>query len=542
VFEQKNCTILSTLIKASIPFVDIFAGPGGLGEGFSSCRFKGEHPFKPVLSIEKEPRAHETLTLRSFFRQFRHSGRPLPKEYYEHLRGNLTKDDLFNAWPDEAENAYDEAQLIELGGPRKEDDPRRVNDLLKKAVGGGRPWVLLGGPPCQAYSLVGRSRMGGISADDPRVTLYKHYLWILANHKPAAFIFENVKGLASSKLKDNLIFNDITSSLQNPAAHLEGDKNFKLTARGRTVSYRLFGLETPGNESADDWFSENKLNLESAIIRTERHGIPQARHRIIILGIRTDLGDTAPPKLALEDAVPLERVLDDLPRLRSGLSKETDGDFEWIRAVERAKQHFKKGNIPNDKLLSRLNTEIKKLRAVRNGRGGEFVASEKINPSYMPKWYVDSKLAGACNHTTRAHLTSDLHRYLYAAVYARVNGYSPKLQDFPRGLLPDHKNAAKAIESGLFNDRFRVQLKGRPATTVTSHISKDGHYFIHHDPTQCRSLTVREAARIQTFPDSYFFCGPRTSQYTQVGNAVPPLLANKIANLLFKYFKNNKIV
>ena len=147
---------------------------------------------------------------------------------------------------------------------------------------------------------------------------------------------------------------------------------------------------------------------------------------------------------------------------------------------------------------------------------------------------MDKALGGACNHAPRSHLTSDLYRYLYAAAYAKVEGVSPKLENFPESLWPDHKNTKTAVVGkSLFNDRFRVQRNGRPATTVTSHISKDGHYFIHPDPTQCRSLTVREAARIQTFPDNYFFCGPRTSQYTQVGNAVPPLLAEQIAEKVF---------
>ena len=149
---------------------------------------------------------------------------------------------------------------------------------------------------------------------------------------------------------------------------------------------------------------------------------------------------------------------------------------------------------------------------------------------------------GVCNHTTRGHIVGDLYRYFYAACFAQDKGQSPKLQDFPDDLLPAHKNAKRAANrSPIFSDRFRVQIGDRPATTVTSHISKDGHYYIHPDPTQCRSLTVREAARLQTFPDNYFFCGPRTSQYVQVGNAVPPLLARQIAAIVHQVLEQARV-
>tara|TARA_Y100000588_G_scaffold394294_1_gene513996 strand:- start:636 stop:2216 length:1581 start_codon:yes stop_codon:yes gene_type:complete len=521
-----------------IPFIDIFAGPGGLGEGFSSYQNAGGNfAFKPVLSIEMEERAHETLTLRSFFRQFRHTNRKLPGVYYEYLRGKLSKEDLFAAWPKEATKAQAEAQQIELGGSRKEDDPARVKNLISEAIGESKKWVLLGGPPCQAYSLVGRSRIGGINDDDPRVDLYKHYLWILANHQPSAFIFENVKGLASSKVKDREVFAEIVESLQNPAAHLKGQKKLKVPSNKKRVRYRLFGLETSNKSQTGDLFESDLLDLDSAIIRAEKHGIPQARHRIIILGIREELAPAISSDLKLDVTGPIsiESVLQDLPRLRSGLSKETDGSEEWLAAVRGIKKVLPKNGEMDAKLRKRISAILSSLKNPQGGRGDEFVASKKIGPAHEPKWYVDKALGGACNHATRSHLTSDLFRYLYAAVYGEMNGVSPKLEDFPKSLWPAHKNTKTAVEGkSLFNDRFRVQPKGRPATTVTSHISKDGHYFIHPDPTQCRSLTVREAARIQTFPDNYFFCGPRTSQYTQVGNAVPPLLASQIAEVVHR--------
>jgi DNA (cytosine-5)-methyltransferase 1 len=160
-------------------------------------------------------------------------------------------------------------------------------------------------------------------------------------------------------------------------------------------------------------------------------------------------------------------------------------------------------------------------------------------PSIHKDWYHDPKLNGVINHETRGHMGSDLHRYHFMASHAGSKEASLKLEDLPETLLPAHKNVQEAISSkSLFNDRFRVQLKDRPATTITSHISKDGHYFIHYDPKQCRSMTVREAARIQTFPDNYKFEGPRTSQYIQVGNAVPPLLAKQIADIVYNLLED----
>ena len=166
--------------------------------------------------------------------------------------------------------------------------------------------------------------------------------------------------------------------------------------------------------------------------------------------------------------------------------------------------------------------------ATRGQRFVEYMGDGFKVPA-LASWYLDDALGGLCNHEARSHMPADLRRYLFCSSYARVHQRSPKLGEFPPQLLPDHKNVNEGVNGNHFSDRFRVQRAGKPASTITSHISKDGHYFIHYDPTQCRSLTVREAAEFRRSPDNYFFEGNRTEQYTQVGNAVPPLLARQIA-------------
>lgn len=141
----------------------------------------------------------------------------------------------------------------------------------------------------------------------------------------------------------------------------------------------------------------------------------------------------------------------------------------------------------------------------------------------------DSPNLKILDHFPRPHMDSDLIRYFFCSVFRETYGRNPKDHEFPRTLTPDHKS----WNSGKFVDRFKVQGLDRPSSTITSHISKDGHYFIHPDSKQCRSLTVREAARLQSFPDSYVFMGKRTNQFHQIGNAVPPFLARQIATIVY---------
>jgi DNA (cytosine-5)-methyltransferase 1 len=505
----------------AIPVIDLFAGPGGLGEGFSSLLTGGERRiFKIKLSIEKDEYAHRTLELRAFFREF--PPKSAPDDFYTYLRGEITKEELFRRHPVQAKQAACEAWHATLGATPNSEVDRRIAAALGKER---ENWILIGGPPCQAYSLVGRSRRMNDPkfATDEKHFLYKEYLRILAVHQPPVFVMENVKGLLSAKVKKEHIFDQIRSDLQHPlfATGMGGKADLK---------YDFFPLvATPGELLGH-------FEPEDFVIRSEEFRIPQARHRIIILGVRSDWSNKPDSFLNPGKApVTIEQVIGDLPKLRSGLSKEPDSAEAWRDAVYdlMSARWFTNGDVAPE-LREALGSAVKRVSASLT-RGGNYLA-ESAKPAFHKDWFTDAKLKGICNHETRSHIRADLHRYFFAAVFARAAGRSPVLEDFPKALLPEHKNVTEALRENKFNDRFRVQVAGRPSTTVVSHIAKDGHYYIHYDPSQCRSLTVREAARLQTFPDNYFFEGPRTEQYHQVGNAVPPLLARQIAEVVAKLF------
>jgi DNA (cytosine-5)-methyltransferase 1 len=503
-----------------IPVIDLFAGPGGLGEGFSSLLDDaGERMFKIKLSIEMDEQAHRTLELRAFFRQF--SIGEAPHDYYDYLARKISREELHIRHPQQAERAWQEAWHAELGG--KETLNAEVDERIEVALGNRGNWVLIGGPPCQAYSLVGRSRVIGGEGlqkyeNDPRHDLYKHYLRILAVHQPPVFVMENVKGLLSAEVKQERIFERILADLKNPAEALRKMPDVE------PVQYNLYPL------AADRGDLLGEFSPEDFVLRAEEHGVPQARHRIIILGVRSNIRQR-PGFLAKTNPGTVEQGIGDLPVLRSGLSKEEDSPEAWKQLV---REITEAAWLHNHELGEAITKAIRRIGA-NLIRGGEFVPGA-TKAAIHTRWFFDRRLGGVCNHKTRGHIQKDLHRYLFAAVFAQVKGRSPLLEDFPRQLLPHHENVQAALTENKFNDRFRVQIAGRPSTTVVSHISKDGHYYIHYDPSQCRSLTVREAARLQTFPDNYLFEGPRTEQYRQVGNAVPPWLARQIAAVVAELF------
>ena len=512
------------IFTGHIPIVDLFAGPGGLGEGFSSVK---DDPFRIIVSAEMNSSARSTLRLRAFYRLLKREGGNALDSYYRFCNGqsDLPYDDTnLNAWVESGE----EARQLELGKPA--DNEELDKRISAHELGPDTPWVLIGGPPCQAYSLVGRARNRGKveyrAEDDHRHFLYKEYLRIIQKYRPAVFVMENVKGILTATVGGKKIFQTILEDLSDP------DKAMEMPPSGS--GYRIHSLTCSTSFSAKD--APRKIDVHDFVIKAEQHGIPQARHRVILIGVRDDIGLGAPGQIDLADEVTVERVIGSLPRLRSRLSKELDSSENWADVVS---NHF--GEMAREVRAAQSRVELREAleeasKGIARGLGTgsnqlHKLGSDGDDPALLDGWYHDPRLEVWLNHDARGHMRADLRRYAYAAAFASAFGWSPKGHgEFSlQGLRPNHEN----WETGKFSDRFRVQLRKRPATTVTSHISKDGHYFIHYDPRQCRSLTVREAARLQTFPDNYFFQGNRTEQFHQVGNAVPPLLAKKIGDIVF---------
>lgn len=491
---------------AGYPIVDIFAGPGGLGEGFSSHKKRRKSSFRKLISIERDPCAHRTLLLRHFFRSFE-SGK-VPKEYYEYISGNLPYEKLAYLYPKEWASASDSALCISLG----EETHDQVKKIISRKLKGHKKWALLGGPPCQAYSLVGRSRRANDPnfENDEKHFLYKEYLKLIVDHRPPVFVMENVKGLLSAKIDNESVVEKIISDLSNPQKAIGGTKD--------SLRYKLYSLN-------DDSHYMQEVDPYAFVVKAEDYGIPQARHRIFFVGVRSDLNIT-PEHLKKTEPVLVEDVIGKMPKIRSGLSKGKDSPGNWRALLEAAIKTKWFGELV--KLEREKYTIDSFLSCVPKSTSSQ----KYVAPQVMQDWYCDPCLNSLSLHEARSHMEGDIYRYFFAATYAKLFRNSPKISDFPFELLPHHKNIGAAQKGKMFSDRFRVQLPSKPSTTITSHISKDGHYYIHYDALQCRSLSVREAARLQTFPDNYFFEGPRTSQYHQVGNAVPPYLSFQIAGII----------
>lgn len=505
-------------MPATFGIVDLFAGPGGLGEGFASLKVDGHSPFHIGISVEKEASAHRTLRLRAFLREYRRRYDCLPDQFIDFHAGLTGEPDWSSVDAQSWRVALDEARALELG---TEAATTAVDDAITKLRQDFDETILIGGPPCQAYSLVGRARsrgkLGYVPEEDERHYLFREYIRVLDKLRPAAFVMENVKGMLSSTVESRLVFEMLMEDLSSLG-----------TGRGHQYELRAIRVQdgTAGLQQA--------MRPSDFIVRAEEFGVPQRRHRVIIVGIRSDIANRAAgAQIAVSGmARTVSDAIGTMPALRSGISRGRDDVSAWQHEIVRAAKELSSicmgedGEALRDAFLSiaqRLEDVAPNARAASRLSEGYGTSNDELL-----RWIERPELRVIAQHETRGHMASDLWRYLFAAVFGQVHGYSPKAADFPLAISPDHRN----WHSGVFNDRFRVQLSREASTTVTSHISKDGHYFIHPDPIQCRSLTVREAARLQTFPDDYLFLGNRTQQYVQVGNAVPPFLARMIADLL----------
>lgn len=498
------------------PVIDLFAGPGGLGEGFATATGSKYHAAPPrfflAASIEKDDWAYKTLRLRHFFRHFPPG--EAPEAYYRYLDGTIDSAELFTSHPTALCHAKESALRLTLGP----QNHARVREIIANRLSNASLWVLVGGPPCQAYSLAGRSRMQSMPGfeHDERHFLYKEYLRVIAEHMPPIFVMENVKGLLSAQHNGESMFQMIWKDLRNPHTALG-------TPQNSSPSYELHGLYCPhtlfGSAQPSDF-----------LVKSEQHGVPQTRHRVFIVGIRSDLA-IEPPQLTPEEPPTVEQTIGQLPKIRSGITGEPDTLEAWTKTIA----SLGKVNFEDHTHAEAIRNEVSSFLELEPNslqRKNYFYPLQSAGTGGAIAFMYDPRLRTLMGHESRAHMPSDLQRYAFAAAFAKIMGRSPKLHDFPSTLLPAHRDVINGEAGEKFVDRFRVQLPCRPASTITAHMAKDGHYYIHYDLTQCRSLTVREAARLQTFPDNYKFEGPRTEQYRQIGNAVPPYLAHQIGNVV----------
>ena len=401
-------------------FIDLFAGAGGLSEGFIRAG------FSPIAHVEMNPDACNTLKTRTAFHYLKEKGRV--NEYYEYLKGEITRDELWSKIPQHLISSVINKEIS------PETLPQIFNiidqELQEKDVD-----IVIGGPPCQAYSVAGRARKN--MDDDPRNHLYKHYVEFLKRYKPKMFVFENVPGILSA-------------------------------SNGKYLEKIFSAVKEQGYE------------LEKNVLNAKDFNVLQDRKRVIIIGWRKDLKLQYPKFDSKEVQYEvLKHLFSDLPKLKSGQG-------EW-----NATKYIKKTN------------------------------------SYLESTGIRNGIDFTTQHIARYNNENDLEIYRIAVEKWINENKRLNYSELPERLIK-HNNTK------TFTNRFQVVNHKGVSHTVVAHICADGHYYIHPDINQNRSITVREAARIQSFPDDYFFESSRTAAFKQIGNAVPVLMAEGIAKKIME--------
>lgn len=399
--------------------IDLFAGAGGLSEGFVQAG------FVPIAHVEMDKDACNTLRTRCCFHYLRANNQL--DIYYKYLKGEITRETLYGGVPEEVTNAVINVEI-------SDDTINETFGKIKQLAKGRKIDMIIGGPPCQAYSLLGRHRK--TMENDPRTLLYLQYGKFLKEFTPKGFVFENVPGLLSAKKGEHF---------QN--------------------------LQT--------YFDELGYKVHYKMLNASDYGVLQERHRIIIVGWQKD-NDMGYPEIkkVSTDAV-VNDILEDLPLLKAG-EKEMVSPYKMENNL-----YLRESGIRAD----------------------------------------DEKFV--TQNITRPVNANDAAIYAYSIKLWNSKQVRVKYTD-----LPIELRTQKNEDS--FLDRFKVVNGKGKAHTVVAHLAKDGHYYIHPSLSVCRSISVREAARMQSFPDNFYFEGSRSAMFKQIGNAVPVLMAKKIALEIIK--------
>ena len=415
--------------------LDLFSGAGGLSEGF----FREDATF--VGHVEADAHACDTLRTRTAYWNLKKENRL--NIYHDYLLKKISRDELWNK-----ANITNSNDVINstISDETFDDITNKIKSNLKdKNL--DQVDVIIGGPPCQAYSVVGRARMKENVSCDPRNLLYQYYVRFLEEFKPKMFVFENVPGLKSAG--GGQYFQDLKKALDKAGYHIELDE----------------------------------------LIASD-YGVLQNRKRIIIIGWKKtkEIEKYSYPQFEkIKNIYTVEEALKDLPKTKPAKKIEGKGLY-----IQKTNEYLKMSKIRED----------------------EFDILTQ--------------------HETRIHNERDLEIYREAINLWKKKGkklcYAELAERRPE--LITHKNTKS------FRNRFNVVKANEPAShTILAHIAMDGHYYIHPDIKQLRSLSVREAARLQSFPDNFYFEGSRTAQFRQIGNAVPPKMAEQIAKGIKKILK-----